>query len=137
MSTPTKLPIAKPMSTRALAAIASALLVLSTLVAGIAPAGAGLVNETNIEASQPISSASAALQESTTTLAPTTTLKSGGSFTALPKPGSGQEPVEEGDRGSFSQYALMGGIILALGIIGLLIRRESKSKLAQKKTSAK
>lgn len=50
---------------------------------------------------------------------------------ALPKPNSGAEPQFQGDRGTATQYFVMGGIAAGLGVMFLLIRRESRRKLAK------
>lgn len=41
------------------------------------------------------------------------------------RPNSGHTPYYSGDRGTWPQYAVMGGIILALIVIVLLVRRQA------------
>jgi len=50
----------------------------------------------------------------------------GGDLGILPRPNSGHSPKSSSDRGGWEQYLVMGSIVLALGVIVLLIRRESK-----------
>ena len=50
----------------------------------------------------------------------------------IPLPNSGREPERQGDPGSAAQYAVMGGIILGLGLIGVLVARDSKRHAANK-----
>jgi hypothetical protein len=56
----------------------------------------------------------------------------GGGPDIIPAPNSGSEPVREGDRGSASQFAVLGGILLGFATIFLLIRRESRKAKARK-----
>lgn len=44
----------------------------------------------------------------------------------IPLPNSGGDPVEEGDRGSFAQYAVLVATVVGLIAIALLIARESR-----------
>lgn len=47
---------------------------------------------------------------------------------ALPRPNSGHEPFYQGDRGTGSQYAVLGAMLLALGVIvGLVVRQSRRS----------
>jgi len=46
---------------------------------------------------------------------------------SLGKPNSGKKPESSGDRGTWPQYAVMGGVILGLVIIGLLARRQMRA----------
>lgn len=48
----------------------------------------------------------------------------------IPQPNSGREPEFEGEPGTWPQYAVMGLILVGLAGIGLLVTRESRSKLA-------
>jgi hypothetical protein len=57
----------------------------------------------------------------------------GGGPDIIPAPNSGAEPVREGDRGSASQFAVLGGILLGFAVIFLLIRRESHKAKARKR----
>ena len=85
-----------------------------------------------------LSGATASAQDTTETIpAPTTTVL--GSTTEvlgeipndpppgiIPLPNSGGDPVEEGDRGSFAQYAVLVATVVGLIAIALLIARESR-----------
>ena len=44
----------------------------------------------------------------------------------IPLPNSGREPIDATDRGGWGQYAVLGGIVLAVGLIAALIVRESR-----------
>ena len=46
----------------------------------------------------------------------------------IPEPNSGREPEVEGDPGTLSQYLVMVGIVAGIGLIVVLIARESRSK---------
>jgi hypothetical protein len=48
----------------------------------------------------------------------------------IPGPNSGHEPLYAGDRGSPAQYLVIGGIVVALLVIGGLVYRESRKKRA-------
>ena len=48
----------------------------------------------------------------------------------IPGPNSGHDPLYSGDRGSAAQYIVLGGIVVALGVIGALVYRESRKKRA-------
>jgi hypothetical protein len=53
----------------------------------------------------------------------------------IPRPNSGVAPKSATDRGGWGQFAVLGGIVLALGIIGGLMALESRRKRANR-TSA-
>ena len=60
---------------------------------------------------------------------PNTTLVEGGQggdIGILPRPNSGSAPKSSNERGGWEQYAVMTAIVVALGTIVVLIRRESK-----------
>ena len=46
----------------------------------------------------------------------------------IPLPNSGVAPKSATDRGGWAQYAVLSGIVVALGVIFLLIVRESRTK---------
>jgi NADH:ubiquinone oxidoreductase subunit 3 (subunit A) len=46
----------------------------------------------------------------------------------IPRPNSGEAPQHAGDRGSGTQYLVVAGMLVALGVIVLLVRRESRRK---------
>ncbi|MCB1026233.1 MAG: hypothetical protein KDB24_00535 [Microthrixaceae bacterium] len=49
---------------------------------------------------------------------------------ALPRPNSGHAPEYQGDRGTGSQYAVLGAMLLAFAVIaGLVVRQSRRSKL--------
>lgn len=48
----------------------------------------------------------------------------------IPRPNSGAPAESATDRGGWAQYAVLGGIVLALGLIVVLVRRESLRKRA-------
>lgn len=45
---------------------------------------------------------------------------------ALPRPNSGHKPYYQGDRGTGSQYAVLGAMVLALVVIASLVYRQSR-----------
>ena len=58
---------------------------------------------------------------------PTEPVDKGGALNnILPRPNSGHEPTYQGDRGTGSQYAVLGAMILALGVIIALVTRQSR-----------
>lgn len=49
---------------------------------------------------------------------------------ALPRPNSGHAPEYQGDRGTGSQYAVLGAMLLAFAVIaGLVVRQSRRSRL--------
>lgn len=63
---------------------------------------------------------------------PTEPVDKGGALNnILPRPNSGHEPTYQGDRGTGSQYAVLGAMILALGVIIALVTRQSRRSKAR------
>ena len=63
---------------------------------------------------------------------PTDPVDKGGSLNnILPRPNSGHEPTYQGDRGTGSQYAVLGGMLLMLGAILALVTRQSRRSKAR------
>jgi hypothetical protein len=54
----------------------------------------------------------------------------------VPKPNSGHDPAYGGDRGSGQQYAVMGGILLALAIMVVIVRRQMRAAKDRSHTSS-
>lgn len=61
-----------------------------------------------------------------TTIAVDPMEKGGGLNNALPRPNSGHQPQYQGDRGTGSQYAVLGAMLLALLVILSLVIRQSR-----------
>ena len=59
---------------------------------------------------------------------PTTTFQPAPSPDIIPEPNSGAAPRDENDRGGWAQYAVLIGIVVGLGVIVLLVARESRRK---------
>ncbi len=53
----------------------------------------------------------------------------------IPRPNSGVAPTSATDRGGWGQFAVLGGIVVALGIIGGLVALESRRKRANRTSS--
>lgn len=103
-----------------LRAVSGALITLTLALASVVavPAAvAGAAPSTMTQANTPVTS-------------PTVSMPS-----IIPKPNSGAEPKVATDRGGWVQWAVMGGMVVALGIILLLVRRESHRKRALETTS--
>ncbi len=63
---------------------------------------------------------------------PTEPVDKGGALNnILPRPNSGHEPTYQGDRGTGSQYAVLGAMLLALGVIIALVTRQSRRSKAR------
>lgn len=57
--------------------------------------------------------------------------KGGALNNILPRPNSGHEPYYQGDRGTASQFAVLGAMILALVVILALVTRQSRRSKAR------
>ena len=57
--------------------------------------------------------------------------KGGSLNNILPRPNSGHAPTYQGDRGTGSQYAVLGAMLLALGVIIALVTRQSRRSKAR------
>jgi len=101
----------------------SALVVVTITVVGalglLGPVGPAAAASARSESVQ------AASQTSPTPTSPTVSMPS-----IIPRPNSGAEPRTSTDRGGWVQWAVMGGMVVALGIIVLFVRRESHRKRA-------
>lgn len=48
----------------------------------------------------------------------------------IPSPNSGHKPSYDGDRGTWPQYAVMGGILVALAVMTFIARRQMRAAKA-------
>lgn len=70
-------------------------------------------------------------QESPAPTSPTVSMPS-----IIPQPNSGAAPKTGTDRGGWVQWTVMGGMVVALGVIVLLVRRESRRKQSALRSSS-
>lgn len=63
---------------------------------------------------------------------PSTTVPRDADERMIPRPNSGEEPTEAGDRGGALQLAVFGGIVVGVALILTLVVRESRRNLARR-----
>lgn len=97
-------PCRRPLTTRLLTAVVVAAIVVALVGPAAVPAGAG-----GDPLGPPVST--------------TTVPESGG---IIPRPNSGEAPTDAGDRGGILQGAVFFGIVAALGVIAVLVVRQSR-----------
>ncbi|MFN8052727.1 MAG: hypothetical protein U0Q22_14870 [Acidimicrobiales bacterium] len=97
----------------------------------LAAVGAALFTLGALALIEPVAGASGSASAPTTTVVPLTApVQQKPSI--IPLPNSGSEPVEQGDPGSATQYAVLFGTMAGMVLIALLVRRESRRKAANR-----